>query len=213
MKVRILILLIVLVAGMVPGCKKTIGSETATDIAASKARAKESIIDASKKLASLKTLSAIVVGEGKLPIKKDVQFVAPDRYHIVFTDESGARTEMISVGDVTYIKNGEAWNKLPGDVSPTSTFRNSFTDDVLGSITDTVYEGEDTVNGKPVIVFSYRLVTKVGNFPVLQRIWVDKTSGIPIKAVAEYRENDSQENTLTTMFDAETPVTIELPVK
>jgi outer membrane lipoprotein-sorting protein len=213
MKLQTIILILVLIACAAPACKKISGTETETDMATAKAKSKESVIAASKKLNSLPTLSAIVEGEGQLAIKKDVQYAAPDRYHIVFTDATGARTEMISVGDVTYIKNGEAWDKMPSDISPTSTFRNNFTDDVLPSITDTVFETEETVNGKPALVYSYKLVTKVGNFPVVQRIWVDKSSGIPIKAVAEYREGDSQEKRLTTTFDTDKPVTIELPVK
>jgi hypothetical protein len=207
-----LTLILVFIACVASGCTgvKVSGSNTGT--APSNADPKAAVIEASKKLIALKAVSAIVEGAGKLAIRKDVQFVAPDRYHIIFDDETGAHVEMISVGNVTYIRSGDTWSKLAGDdPPPTSTFRNSFTDEVLQSVTDVKFEGEDTVNNKPTFVYSYKLVTMVSSFPVVQRIWVDVSSGIPIKSVAEY--TDSQEKTLTTTFDIESPVTIELPTK
>ena len=172
---------------------------------------KGDVIEACQKLIALKELSAIVDGEGKLAIRKDVKFVAPDRYHIKFDDATGAHVEMISIGSETYIKDGDAWNKFPGKDSPTSTFRYSFTDEAMKSVSDAKFEGEETINGKAAFVYTYKLVTVVGNFPTTQKLWIDQSSGLPIKAVAEY--TNSQEKTLTTVFDTETPVSIEPPNK
>ena len=183
------------------------GAETSPR--SSSADPKADVINAFRKLAGLKTLSAIVDGEGQLALKKDVKYVAPDRYHIAFDDENGAHVEMIIIADETYIKDGDSWNKIPGRQALVPSFRNSFTDEVLETISDVKFEGDDTINGKAALVYSYKLTTKIGNFKITQKLWVDKSSGLPIKSIAEYAE--SQEKYLTTVFDSESLVTIEPP--
>ena len=81
----------------------------------------------------------------------------------------------------------------------------------MKSISDVKFESEESVNGKPALVYSYKLKTVVGNFPVNQKIWVSKSSGLPMKSYVEYSNGPIK--TLTTTFDTESPVTIELPVK
>ena len=130
---------------------------------------------------------------------------------MVDRDAAGAETEMIMAGNNAYAKAGDSWKKAPGDTSPTPTMRNSFTEEALKSISDVKFEGEELVNGMPALVYSYKLVTVVGNFPVKQKIWVSKSSGLPMKCYVEYSNGPIK--TLTTTFDTESPVTIELPSK
>lgn len=209
-----LALVLILSICMATACKKIRGSEgeigRSPAATAAAADPKGAVVEASRKLIEAKTLSGKVVGVGKVTnLTKDVQYVAPDRYHIIFDDETGAKTEMTSVGNETWIRNGDKWDKLETNDSPTSTFRNNFTEDVVAGITDVKFKGEDTFDNKPVLVFSYDLVTKVGNFHVTQTIWVDEKTGIPLKSLAEY--HDTTQESLTTTFDATTPVTIEPP--
>ena len=216
MKDLTLILLLIFTLSLAPACKKIKGADgengTSPAAAAAAADPKGAVVAASRKLIEAKALSGKVLGVGQVAsITKDVQYVAPDRYHIIFDDETGARTEMTSIGNETWIRNGDSWDKLEVDESPTSTFRNNFTEDVVSGITDVKFKGEDMLDNKPVLVFSYDLVTKVGNFQVTQTIWVDEASGIPVKSLAEY--HDTTQQSLTTTFDAATPVTIEPPVK
>lgn len=217
MKDLTIILLLIFTLNLAPACKKIRGADgdetgASPAFAAAAADPKGSVVAASRKLIEAKTLSGKVVGVGQVTnLTKDVQYVAPDRYHIVFDDATGARTEMTSVGNETWIRNGDAWDKLETEESPTSTFRNNFTDEVVSGITDVKFKGEEMLDNKPVLVFSYDLVTKVGNFHVTQTIWVDEASGIPVKSLAEY--HDTTQQSLATAFDATTPVTIEPPVK
>jgi hypothetical protein len=88
---------------------------------------------------------------------------------------------------------------------------NSFTEEALQSISDVKFLGEESVNGLPALVYSCKLVTVVGNFPVTQKIWVSKSSGVPMKCYVEYSHGPIK--TLTTTFDTESPVKIELPSK
>lgn len=212
MKELTLIVVLAFALSVAVGCSKARVEAGGPSAAAEAAAAdpKGGVIQASKKLIASNTLSAIVIGVGKLGIKKDVQFVAPDRYHIVFDDESGARTEMTSIGNETWIKNGDAWDKLPGDDSPTSTFRNNFTDEVVETISNVKFKGEEMLENTPTLVYTYDLVTKVGGFHVTQTIWVDQESGLPIKSLAEYHDGNME--SLTTTFDTKKPVQIESPV-
>ena len=213
MKELTLIVALVITLSLASSCSRTrVAAEVSPAAQAAAADPKGAVVEASRKLIETKTLSAKVVGHGKVAdITKDVQYVAPDRYHIIFDDETGARTEMTSIGNETWIKSGDSWDKLETDESPTSTFRNNFTNEVVAGISDVNFKGEEMLDNKPVLVFSYNLVTKVGNFHVTHTIWVDAESGIPVKSLAEY--HDTTQESLTTTFDVTKPVTIEAPIK
>ena len=202
--------ILILTASVASGCANFRNVEAGDSTATAGADPKADVIAASRKIMATKSLSGKLVGEGQKMIRKNVEFVAPDRYHVNLTDETGAQIEMIIIGNDTYIKSGDSWSKLSGDIAPTPTFRNKFSDDVLNTISDVKFEGEETINGKQARVYSYKLVTKVGSFPVSQKIWVDKSSGLPIKSYEEY--TDGVTSNLTTTYDAETPVAVELPV-
>lgn len=201
---KLTLVLILLSSGALSCARQSEGS-SATVVADPKG----AVIAASHKLAEMKTLIGKIDAVAETPYHQDVEFIAPDKYHVAYHDNGGAETEFIIVGQDTYMKSGDAWNKIPAETDPTPTMRNSFTDDVLESITDAKFEGEDTVGSKSTDVYSYHLVTKVGNFHVLQRIWVDKTTGVPVKCYVEY--TDGPIKTLTTMFDTDSPVAIEPP--
>jgi hypothetical protein len=57
--------------------------------------------------------------------------------------------------------------------------------DNAGAETEMI-EGEESLNGKPALVYTYKVVTVVGNFPTKRKIWVSKSSGIPMKSFVEY---------------------------
>ena len=199
-------LVLILFATVVSGCV----SRSQGDTKAS-SDSKAAVIDASRKFIALKSLTGKIEAAAEKPFKQKVEYVAPDRYHVVYRDDAGAETEMIMAGKDAYIKSGDSWKEIPGDTNPTPTMRNSFTEDALKSISDVKFESEESVDGKPALVYSYKLVTVVGNFPVNQKIWVSKSSGLPIKCYVEY--SNGAIKTLTTTFDTESPVKIELPSK
>ena len=205
-----LALVLIFIATVVSGCKNSKVSGSQGDPKAS-SDPKAAVIEASRKFIALKSFSGKIEAEAQTPFKQQVEYVAPDRYHVVYRDNAGAETEMIMAGDDAYVKEGDSWKEIPGDTNPTPTLRNSFTEEALKSISDVKFEGEESVNGKPALVYSYKLVTVVGNFPVNQKIWVSKSSGLPMKCYVEY--SNGQIKTLTTTFDTESPVTIELPSK
>ena len=203
-------LVLILIATVVPGCKTSKVSGSEGDTTAS-SDPKAAVLEASRKFIALKSFRGNIEAVAETPYKQQVEYVAPDRYHVVYRDNAGAGTEMIMVGNEAYTKDGDSWKKLPGESSPTPTIRNSWTEEALQSISDAKFEGEESLNGKPALVYTYKVVTVVGNFPTKRKIWVSKSSGIPMKSFVEYSNGPIK--TLTNTFDTESPVTIELPSK
>lgn len=214
-----LTLMIVLLSSVGLGCKfldslrgggTAGGSGGGTTTASSDPKA--DIVAASNKFIALKSFSAKMEGMGQTEIKSQVDYVAPDRYHVKYLGGTGAGMEMIFVGSQSFMKaSGGSWSKMGGDAKAIPTLRDSFTEEGLKTLTDAKFEGEDNVDGKPALAYSYKNVTPVGAYPFTSKIWVDKASGVPLKVYAEY-SNGMLKN-MTVKYDTETPITIEPPIK
>ncbi len=213
MKKITLILVLLACAGF--GCKyfeslKGAGSGGGSGTASSDPKA--DLIAASRKFMDLKSFSAKMEGFGQSEIKSQVDFIAPDRFHISYLGGTGAGMEMIMIGNQSYMKTGGTWMKMPGDSNKSiPNLRDSFTEEGLKSLSDVKFEGDDTVDGKPALVYSYSNVTPVGNYPFTSKMWVGKSSGLPIKIYVEYSNGVLKHMTIN--YDTESPVTIEPPVK
>ena len=207
---RKLTLVLIVIATLVSGCKNS--NVTGPGATTAPSDPKADVIEASRKFIALKSLTGKIEADAATPYKQQVEYAAPDRYHVVYRDNSGAEGETIMGGNEAWVKSGDSWNKMPGGTNPTPTMRLPFTEEGLKSISDVKFEGEESVNGTPALVYSYKQVTVVGNFPKKQTIWVSKSSGLPIKSYVEY-SGSGPIKTLTTTFDTESPVTIELPSK
>jgi outer membrane lipoprotein-sorting protein len=207
---------LILIATVVSGCQSAKVSGSASETTAPTASTapsdpKAAVIEASRKFIALKSLTGKIEADAATPYKQTVEYAAPDRYHVHYRDNAGAETETIMAGNDSWVKSGNSWNKMEGSTNPTPTMRLPFTEEGLKSLTDVKFEGEESVNGTPTLKYSYKQVTVVGNFPKKQTIWVSKTSGLPMKSYVEY--SDGPIKTLSTTFDTESPVTIEVPSK
>ncbi|HYW70548.1 MAG TPA: hypothetical protein VE961_05915 [Pyrinomonadaceae bacterium] len=201
-----LTLVLMLIAGVASGCSKA--TEGSSRTATSDPRA--SVIDAAHKLYALKALAGNIETVGDTSFKQHVDFVAPDRYHYSYVDATGAATEEIIIGDHSYHKEGDAWKTDPGQ-SPPPTLRNSYSDEVMKTLSDVKFEGEQTLDGKPALVYSYKAMMLVGNFPIVAKMWIAKNSGLPLKSDIENASGVVKHMTIT--FDTDSPVTIEEPIK
>lgn len=173
---------------------------------------KADIVAASNKFIALKSFSAKMEGMGQTEIKSQVDYVAPDRYHVKYLGGTGAGMELVFIGNQSFVKAvGGAWGKMPGDPKGIPTLRDSFTEEGLKTLTDAKFEGDENVDGKAALVYSYKNVTPVGNYAFTSKMWVDKASGVPLKVFAEY-SNGMLKN-MTVRYDTETPITIEPPIK
>ena len=171
---------------------------------------KADIVAASKKFIDLPAFSAKMEGQGQSEIKSQVDYVAPDRYHVTYLGGTGAGMEMIMMGNQTYMKVAGKWTKMPGKAKAIPTLRDSFTEEGLKTLSDVKFEGDDSVDGKPALLYSYKNVTPVGNYPFSSKIWIGKDTGLPMKIYVEY-SNGMLKN-MTVNYDTESPVTIEAPI-
>jgi hypothetical protein len=150
-------------------------------------------------------------GMGQTEIKSQVDYVAPDRYHIMYLGGTGAGMEMIMIGNQSFMKTGGKWSKMPGNSNGSiPTLRDSFTDEGLKTLSDVKFDGEDTVDGKPAYAYSYKNVTPVGNYPFSSKIFIGRETGLPMKIVVDYSNGVLKQ--MTVNYDTESPVKIEAPI-
>lgn len=213
MKKLTLVFLLIVFVGL--GCKffdslKGAGSGGGSGTSGSDPKA--DVIAASRKFIDLKSFSAKMDGVGQTEIKSQVDYVAPDRFHVKYLAGTGAGMEMIMIGNQTYMKTGGSWSKMPGNTNSTiPTLRDSFTGEGLKTLSDVKYEGSDAVDGKSALVYTYKNVTPKGDFPFTSRMWVAKDTGLPMKIVVDYTNGVLKQ--MTVNYDTESPVTIEPPIK
>ncbi len=218
MRNTVAVLLLILAVAL--GCKFTGSSSSGDGGSTSGGKAggglsggsdpKGDLVSASKKLADLKSLSARMQGMGTTEIKQQVDYVAPDKYHVTYQGGTGAGMEIIFVGSDMYMKPaGGKWSKSPGGGASMPTLRDSFTEEGLKSMTDAKFEGEESVNGKPALVYSYKNVTPKGDYPFTAKMYVNKSTGVPLRVMAQYSNGMLKE--MTVDYDTETPVTIDAP--
>lgn len=211
-----LALVIVILASAGFGCKmldSLKGAGSGTGSATRSGDPKEDLIAASRKFIALKSFSAKTEGQGQTEIKSQIDYVAPDRFHVTYLALTGAGMELIMIGNESYMKpSGGKWSKMPGSGnSSIPTLRDSFTEEGLKTLTDVIYEGDETVEGKDAFVYSYKNVTPQGNFPFTSRIWISRDTGLPMKIYVEYSNGVLKH--MTVNYDTESPVTIEPPMK
>lgn len=202
------ILLLVVIGCKLPG-SLTGGSKGATATGGSDPRA--DVVAASKKFLELPYFTANMEGVGQTEIKSQVQYAAPDRYHVKYLGGAGAEMEMIWIGKDSYMNMNGKWSKMPASNASIPTLRDSFTEEGLKTLTDVKFEGEDKVDGKPALAYSYKNVTPVGNYPFTSKIWIGHDTGVPMKIYVEYT-NGTLKN-MTVNYDTESKVTIEPPAK
>jgi outer membrane lipoprotein-sorting protein len=169
------------------------------------------VVAASKKFIELKSFSAKMEGMGQTEIKQQIDYAAPDRYHVTYTAGPIPGMELIFIGNQSFMKTNGKWSRMPGDGSASMpTLRDSFTEEGLKTLSDARSEGEDTVDGKAAFVYSYKNKTPKGDFGFTCKMWVDKQSGLPLKIYATY-DNGVLKN-MTVNYDTQSKVTIEPPV-
>ena len=204
----LILLLLVVIACKLPGSLTGVSKgETATGGADPRA----DVVAASKKFLELPYFTANMEGTGQTELKSKVEYAAPDRYHVKYVGGTGAGMELIWIGKQSYMNTNGKWTKMPGSNTSMPTLRDSFTEEGLKTLTDVKFEGEDTVDGKPALAYSYKNVTPVGNYPFTSKIWIAKNTGVPMKIYVEYT-NGTLKN-MTVNYDTESKVTIEPPIK
>lgn len=212
----ILLLLFVVIGCKLPGSLKDLvggggsgqgGSSQGTATGGSDP--KQDVIAASKKFTDLPHFTARMEGVGDTPIKSEVRYAAPDRFHVKYLGGTGAGMELIWIGKESHMNVNGKWTKMPSANGSIPNLRDSFTEEGLKTLTDVKFEGEDTVDGKPALAYSYKNVTVAGSHPFTSKIWIGQDTGVPMKIYVEYPNGPLK--SMTVNYDTESKVTIEPP--
>ncbi len=150
-----------------------------------------------------------------------IEYAAPDRYHMTGeTQPSGAsqsfKMEYVIAGGATYIKtpNGQ-WTRSPIDASQMlKAFRDPKMLDELSKSADAKLVGPDTIDGEPMLVYQYTQNNPLGmNLKVNSKTWLSVADGLARKTESEGEMRGKKTRTLITIYDYNTDIKIEAPVK
>jgi len=110
-----------------------------------------------------------------------VEFVPPDKYHIV----SDGTTELIIVGEVVYLKDQASWTEP--NISVDSVIDRGFVSRLERSLSDLKWLGSETVNGLALQVYQYHNALKVGESEIIgqSKVWINPIDHLPYKLVVE----------------------------
>ena len=174
------------------------------------------VVRTSKKFLAQSQFSATMDGEGKTPMHIELEYQAPDRFHMISTQPSnrGFQMETIIIGRDMYMKQGERWQKLPGALGKTMPqIREFFDEKGLQSLTGVTYVGEETIDGENTYIYTYRNEAgkELSPYPFTSRIWVRAADGLPAKIEVSYEGGELK--TMSVKYDYDKAVTIEPPIK
>ena len=214
------------------GCSKFPGMETKTDTPANNSAAapassdtktpwtaasafvpsgdaKADIEKMADRFLSQRSFTARMEGTGTIPVKADLEFLAPDRFRLTHYRDGGQLGQMIVIGQTTYMNAGGKWQKMQIGMS-VPNMRETFTREGMKWFKDTKYEGEESLEGKTAHHYSYD-----GEMPGTKKtyssdIWINAADGLPIKIEAVYHSGDLK--TMHIGYDYSKEISIEAPI-
>jgi hypothetical protein len=142
----------------------------------------------------------------------NVEFVAPDRYHIV-----SPATEMIIIANKTYMKQDAAWVQVPMDMS---AMLEQMQDPALMmeatglKLRNVNYKGAEDVDGVAADAYEYDSTLSMQGtaYDSHSQLWVDRKSGLPLKSVGT-SELSGIKSVTTSLYEYPVDLKIEAPIK
>ena len=172
-------------------------------------------------------MEVVTIPEGGQAQTNVIEFVPPDRKHIASVEEG---VEYIVIGEQVY-----AYTKSAGQWAETSIPAATFMGDqevteatLAQTISEAKFVREDALDGKEVMVYSYRSTTQSGDIELRSQVefWVGKTDGLPCKMInngeilAASTDPATGESKLqvvpaqaTTLITFDTTINIESPIQ
>lgn len=148
-----------------------------------------------------------------------VEYAAPDRYHMVTHAQVSGREfsqEYVIVGKDTFMRmNGGAWSRFPVDMKQLiAGFRDPKFIDDLAKQSDVKLAGPDTLDGQPMLVYSYSTKNPMGmNIKSDSKTWVAVSDGLPRKTESEGEMSGKKTKSTITFSDYNSDIRIEPPIK
>jgi hypothetical protein len=133
--------------------------------------------------------------------------VPPDFHQVVSLMGSVVAEQYIVAGTI-YVNDQGSWTQTSGGseaISTIGSFGQSLSENLVYS--DGSVIGIEVINGSPAIVYSYSTTLQGLNATAQYKLWVDQTSGLPVKS-----ENITPDGTVIDMtITYDTSITITLP--
>jgi hypothetical protein len=146
---------------------------------------------------------------GVVGMSTEADAVPPD-FHQVVSVNGAVVAEQYIVGGTIYNNDQGSWTQTAGGSAALSTignFTQSLSSDLVYS--DGMVNGIESINGSPAIFYSYSTTLKGLNASAQYKLWVDQTSGLPVKS--ENITADGMTIDMTIKYDPS--ITISLPVE
>ena len=180
---------------------------------------RDDVIQACRKFVALpkfrETIASQGTGANSLNMKLD--YVAPDRFHLYFLEPSGnVKTETVMIGKDMYVKAAGRWIKMPGAVADNKipNMRDFFNEEGIKNLKEVKYEGDDSVDGAPMHIYSYHSDKTAANsaapYASTAKIWIGSSDGLPKKMEVKY--DGGEMNPMSINFDYSSDISIEPPV-
>ena len=183
----------------------------------------EAIVNAMKKwtfVNSFRLHFTVTSPDGSVSPSK-IEFVAPDRFHLV-TEIEGQPYESIDIGRISYFKEpGGQWAKSDPSGTQTGARGRLFgekhqLDNLSRDVSDAQYVGEELVEATPARVYRFKFASPGAEGGHDATLWVGVSDGLPRKVESVY-EDKSQGVTTTKKWsgvysDYNTVIRIEPPI-
>ena len=193
------------------------GPSSGKDAAPPSGNPRDDVVQMSKKFLDVQKFSAKMDGQGTKEFHMKLDFVAPNSFHMFsYNDEGGVKSETIIIGKDMYIKMGSRWQKLTNRLGENQVIdmRNMFNEEGLKNLKDVKNEGDDTVDGKPSHVYSYKsdktATNAIAPYPYTSKIWIGTSDGLPQKIEVTYDGGDLKSMSIT--YDYSSSISVESPV-
>ena len=153
---------------------------------------------------------------GGVGTHNDLEFVAPDRYHVTLVGPATMGQEMIIIGNDKFARiSGRPWAKTDMNVAAgtmattlgdlTDQFRHEDISQKMAKYDDVQFSGSEVLEGQPVLVYQFNLKSTKG--PIPGKIWISTADDLPRKIV-----HDSKMKLTTTYYDYNTNFSIVPPI-
>lgn len=133
--------------------------------------------------------------------------VVPPDLHQVVSAMGNVVAEQYIVGGTIYNKEEGAWSQMAGAGAALNTigsFTQSFSDSLVYS--DGMVNGIEAVNGSPAIVYSYKTTLKGVDASAQYKLWVDQSTGLPVRSVNITPDGMTIDQTIT--YDKSITITL-----
>ncbi len=204
----------------VPGASST----TSSDPVPASADPREALKKAfTAQLAARSFRARMEYSVGGVGTHNDLEFVAPDRYHVTVVGPASMGQEMIIIGKDKFARiSGRPWQKTDMNVAAgtmattlgdlADQFRSEDVSQRMTKYDDVEFIGSEVLDGQPVRVYQFNLKGTKG--PIPGKIWISSADDLPrkIEHEASSQTTNSKMKLTTTYYDYNTNFNISPPI-